>query len=531
MFTRSHPLLILIHLTFMSLFAYGNTIDVSPKIAHVTVFPANAMVKKEGKVSLKTGEHTLRIYGLTPNLINNSLQVKIEGGSAVKISDIKVEQTYLQKAEYEKVDKLQSKLDQITALLKIKSDEIAIVTATGDFLKRTSPFSQNQNISPSELEAHTAFLEKTLAENYNRITKIELHIKELQKEKALVEKELNALKIPDQSKTVLITLASSIDLKDQKLEISYMVNNVHWTPLYIVSADSSSGKVEWSNFISLTQASGEEWSDASIEISTAKPFSTEAPDPLEGWYIDVYRPLPQSYAKSAYDQIETMERRSSMASMAPESYAAPAIRQESASFSFILPGKNTIPSDNQPHKVFIASGVKEAKLYYRAVPRLSSFAYLTAVLENPFPFPLLAGEMTLLLDGRVVGMRNTSKTIFPEEEVQLSLGADESIKIGYNQKKKYTKNVSKEAQVHYSYTHEITNGKNKPIQLSIEDHFPVSRHEQIKVVLNAPQKETVKISEEGIIRWDLELNAREKRVLPMQFTVTYPKKLEIEGLE
>ncbi len=528
---RSRTLFIVSELIISTALLHGDTLEISPKIVHVTVFTNNAMVEKEGKVSLKKGTHTINIPGLTPNLISNSLQIKMEGGRSVKISDIKVEQTYLQKSEHEKVDKLQSQLEQTTDLIKIKNDEITIITSSNDFLKKTTPFSQNQKVSPSELEAHIAFLEKSLAENYNRITKIEIYLKELQKEKVLIEKELSALKTSDQSKNVQITLSSSADLKDQKIEVSYMVNYVHWTPLYIIDADSVSGKVEWSDFVSISQASGEDWTDASIEISTAKPFSASAPDPLEGWYIDIYRPLPQTYAKSAYNQLETMERRSSVASMAPESYTEPTVQQESASFSFILPGKNTIPSDNQPHKVFIASSVKEAKFYYRAVPRLSPYAYLTAVLDNPFSFPLLAGEMTLLLDGRVVGIRNTLKTLFPEEETLLSLGANESIKIEYKQKKKYAKTASKETHVQYSYAHEITNGKNKPIQLSVEDHFPVSRHEQIKVILNTPQKETAKISEEGIITWDVELNAHEKKVMPMQFTVTYPKKIEVEGLE
>lgn len=511
--------------------AHGETVEASPKVVHVTVFPNNALVKKEGKVSLKKGTQIISIPGLTPNLINNSLQIKMEGGRAVKISDIKVEQTYLQKSEHEKVDELQAKLDKTTDLLKTKSDEIAIINSSNDFLKKTTPFSQNQKVLPSELEAHTAFLEKSLAENYNRIAKIEIFIKELQKEKVLLEKELSALKTSGQSKSVRITLSSSADLNDQKFEVSYIVNYAHWSPVYIVDADSVSGKVEWSDFVSISQASGEDWTGASIEISTAKPFSTSAPEPLSGWYIDIYRPLPQTYTKSAYDQIETLERHSSVASMSPESYAAPTIQQESTSFSFVLPGKITIPSDNQPHKVFIASAIKEAKFYYHAVPRLSSFAYLTAAVDNPFSFPLLAGEMTLLLDGKVVGIRNTFKTLFPEEELQLSLGADESIKIEYKQKRKYAKTAAKETHVQYSYTHEITNGKNKPIQLSIEDHFPLSRNEQIKVVLNAPQKETAKISEEGIITWELDLTPHEKKVLPMQFTVSYPKKIEVEGLE
>jgi uncharacterized protein (TIGR02231 family) len=390
---------------------------VNPKITHVTVFTNNAMVTKEGKVSLKKGENSIYIPDLTPNFIDNSLQVKLDGVSTIKISDVKVKQTYLQKSQYERVDKLQSKLEQIATQIKTEADEMAAITSSSDFLKRTTPFSQNQKVLPSEIEAHAKFLEKILTENYSRLTKIEAHSKELQKEKVLIEKELNALKTPDESKSVQIELYSSADLKDQKVEISYMVNNAHWNPLYIIHADSISGKIEWSNFTSISQSSGEDWADALIEISTAKPFSAKAPDALEGWYIDIYRPSSRNYSKSAYDQVEMMAEPRTVASMLPDTYAAPVIQQESTSFSFMLPGRNTIPSDNQPHKIFISSAEKEANFHYRAVPRVSSFAYLTADLESPFSFPLLAGEITLLLDGRVVGIHNTSKTIFPDEEI------------------------------------------------------------------------------------------------------------------
>lgn len=528
---HSRFLLIASGLILFETLIFGDTLEVSPKISEVTVFTRNAMIKKEGVLSLKKGEHLLSIPDLTPDLVSDSLQVKMEGGNNIKISDIKIEQTYLQKAGLEKADKLQSKLDQTLSHIKEKSDEMTIISAANDFLKRTSPFPQNQKVSPAELNEHAAFLEKSLADNFNRISKIENDLKELQKEKTSIEKELNTLKSPDQSKHLLITLTSSADLKNQKIEITYLVNHAGWKPIYIVDTSSATGKTEWSTFTSISQSSGEDWNNAKITISTAKPFSAAAPDPLEGWYIDVYRPLPQSYAKSAYAQLETYDQRSVSAASFSDSYAAPTIRQESTSFSFVLPGNNTIPSDNQPHKLFIASAAEQSKLYYRAVPRISSSVYMTAALENPFSFPLMAGDMTLLLDGNVVGIRNSVKTVFPGEEVQLSLGVDESIKIDYKQNKKYAKTASKETRVQYSYTHEITNEKNKPVRLSIEDHFPVSRNDLIKVTLTSPQKEAAKISEEGIITWEIELNPHEKKVLPMQFTVTYPKKNDVVGLE
>lgn len=529
---RSHILMAIASLLLSETFIFGDILEISPKVTDVTVFPSSAYVKKESTFSLTKGEHTLSVPDLTPDLISDSLQIKLSKSGNVKISDIKIEQTYLQKSGYDKTDKLQARLEQTLSAIKSKNDAISLIVSSNDFLKNTSPFSQNQKISESELKDHAAFLEKTLAENFHRIAKIETDLRELQKEKASIEKELNALKTPDQAKHLLITLSASADIENQSLELTYIVNHAGWKPLYVVDIRSASGKAEWSTFASISQASGEDWTNAVIAISTTKPFSSAAPGPLGGWYIDLYRPpLVQSYAKSAYDQAEMLDRRSMAASMAPEAYTSPTVQQESTSFSFLLPGKNTIPSDNQPHKLFIASAAAETELHYRAVPRLSSSVYMTAVLENPFSFPLLAGDMTLLLDSNVVGMHNSYKTLFPGEEIQLSLGADDSIKADYKQNKKYAKTVSKETHVQYSYSHEIVNGKNKAIKVSIEDHFPISRNDQIKVVLNSPTKEAVKISEEGIITWDIDLKPHEKKVLPMQFTVSYPKKVDVVGLE
>jgi uncharacterized protein (TIGR02231 family) len=510
--------------------AHGDIIEASPKISYVTVFTNNAMIKKEGKVSLKKGENTIELSDFTPAMLDSSLQLKMIGSSEIKISDVKVQQTFLQKIQHEKIKKLQSKLDQLLSQITTNTNQVAIITSSNDFLKRTTPFSQNQKVLPSEMEAHAKFLENSLAQNYNRIAKIELQNTDLQKEKAPLEQELKLLETPEQSKSIQISLSSPRDLKDQKFEISYMINNAHWNPQYILNADTNTKKVQWSDFASISQSSGEDWTNASIEISTAKPFGTKAPAALEAWYIDTYHP-----PRSAYVQLEMMEKRETPTkAMIADSYAEPVTQQESTSFSFVLPGKITIPSDNQPHKVFIASSSNEADFHYRAVPRLSLAAYLTAVLNNPFPFPLLSGKMTLLLDGKVVDIRTTAKTIFPQEEVQLSLGADESIKIEHKQKKKFNKEsgiISKETQVIYEYTNEVTNGKNKPIHITIEDHFPVSQNEQIKVVLDMPQKNSAKITNEGIITWDLELKAHEQKVLPVNFTVSHPEKINITGLE
>jgi len=95
----------------------------------------------------------------------------------------------------------------------------------------------------------------------------------------------------------------------------------------------------------------------------------------------------------------------------------------------------------------------------------------------------------------------------------------------------YAGAFTKETRVHYEYVIDITNGKNRDIALTVNDNVPVSRNEKIKVEIESPKKEAAKISEDGVITWDLKLAKGEKKSLKIDFTVEYPKNLRITGLE
>jgi uncharacterized protein (TIGR02231 family) len=210
------------------------------------------------------------------------------------------------------------------------------------------------------------------------------------------------------------------------------------------------------------------------------------------------------------------------------------VKSETTSFSFIIPQKVSIPSDYQPHRVLIASSDKEAEFSYYAIPKLSKFAFLKANFKNPFSFPLLAGKMNIFLDSRLVSASSLDKTISADEDIKLSLGIDEGIRIERKLQKKYTEYsgvISKETKVNYEYAHELVNSRDKEINITINDNFPVSRNEKIKVELDAPKKDEAEISDEGIIIWKVKLAPGEKKKLALKFRVEYPKELNVTGLE
>lgn len=506
---------------------------VSTKIEKVTVYTENALIQRNGKTALKKGENRLIIIGLSSQMMDESLQVRFSDPSSVKITDVNIRQTYLQKQSGESLEKLRARLNETDTLIQNGNGEIAAVTGSIDFLKRISPFSQNQKASDADLEAHAKFLEKSLIDQYGRLAKFETRVKTLREEKARLEKELARLLTPEPSRSIEITLWSQNDLKEQEFDLSYLTRNARWENLYTLRADSVKGDIEWESFVSITQSSGEEWKNAQIEISTAQPFTAQAPDPLEGWTIDIYRPTLRSAAKSLAFEADVMRSYAQEDKGFPP-YEKPSIHEETTSFTFRLPTLQTVPSDNTPHKFFIAAASSKGDFRYRAVPKVAPFAYLSTEVTSPFPFPLIAGKMTLLLDGRIVGSYTPSQTLHPEEKILLSFGIDEEIKVERKQTKKYSQEkglISPKTEVMYDYTHEITNTKNKTVRINIEDQFPISQNEQIHVRFDAPQSGEADISEKGIVIWNIELKPHAKKTLPLRFTVTYPKEVMVEGLE
>jgi uncharacterized protein (TIGR02231 family) len=209
------------------------------------------------------------------------------------------------------------------------------------------------------------------------------------------------------------------------------------------------------------------------------------------------------------------------------------IKEESTSFSFVLPRKVNIVSDGQPHRVSISKESVDAKYTWFTVPKLIQNAFLKSSIKNPFSFPLMSGPVSVFFDQKLVGTAFVSEAILPDGDMELSLGIDEGIKIERKLQKKYTDYAGvlrKETTVFFEYAIEITNGKNSEITLDLSDQFPVSRNEKIKVEMQLPKGGDATISDEGIILWKIKLAAGVKKSIPVKFSVSYPKELTINGI-
>ena len=79
--------------------AQKTEVEQASKLQKVIVFTDRAMITREATFSVKKGENSIRISGLTPNLVDQSVQINLIGQTDINISEVNVEETFLNKTE------------------------------------------------------------------------------------------------------------------------------------------------------------------------------------------------------------------------------------------------------------------------------------------------------------------------------------------------------------------------------------------------------------------------------------------------
>lgn len=513
--------------------------EVAPvcKLQKIVVFANKAMITKEAAVSVKRGENIIRIPGITTNLVDKSVQVNLLGQTDINISEVAVEETFLNKTEQPQLEKLQAVLDNLDEQIREGNDQITVINSATDYFNNINPFPQNQKPTAIDMEAHAKFLEKSLAANLGRIAIVEGKLKKLNEEKTAVKKEMATLSDNNHKcKNIVVHLLSATDKSGLKFGFTYLTTSAGWMPQYEAKADYATSKIDFNYFASIWQSTGEDWIGANLEISTSKPFVYGNAPELSAWYLDVFEPvatMAMGYAtRSMMKSQPVMESEQVVSDN--DLFSKTEITEENTSFSFALPRKVDIVSDGQPHRVSIANTNTDAKFAYFTVPKLVQNAFLKATMKNPFSFPLLTGPIGVFFDQKLVGTSRLDETILPDGDMGLSLGIDEGIKIERKLQKKntdYSGVFAKETKVHYEYAIVLTNGKTKEVAIDLNDQFPISRNEKIKVEIEAPAGGDAAVNEEGIISWKITLPPGAKKSFPVKFNISYPKDLTIGGLQ
>jgi uncharacterized protein (TIGR02231 family) len=168
-----------------------------------------------------------------------------------------------------------------------------------------------------------------------------------------------------------------------------VVSDASWTPLYdlrasIAKSPDAASKVVLHYRASITQTTGENWSDVALTLSTASPQLGSKVPTLSSWRIG----FPGSFMRGTslakrrslgvQEQAEPFDFigfKSSVPMMAVRQAHVASAGVLNATFG--IPGRSDIPSDESSHKVVITVLDLQADLEWICVPREKESVFLT----------------------------------------------------------------------------------------------------------------------------------------------------------
>jgi uncharacterized protein (TIGR02231 family) len=534
--------------------------NVETKIDSIVVYTDRARVTRTQSISLTGNESELVISKLPTSIITDSIRATGTSNVAVKLLGVRTQNVFSTEPVAEKIAQLHQEIQNLGIQKRLVEDALRGLNLQRQFVENLSEksverFSQSlarQQINLAETKNLLNFVGEEYGTFSEAIVQRQRQLQQLEKELAVKHQQLQQLQNPDYKQSIdLIISIQPAGSGDLQLQVSYMVENASWTPLYDIRVNEPQKNIALSYLAEVKQRTGEDWNGVSLTLSTAKPGLGTLPPKLHPWYIDIERPAPvysRMRAASVPERVEMdtllpLPAPAMMAMNSPvqseskielfevESIVAQ-VSQTGGVVTFELDGNNNIPSDGNPHKVTIFHDEYPGNLQHIVIPKLVSFAYLQALVTNPTNgVTWLPGTANIFRGDTFVGTTNL-ENIAPGQEFKLELGVDESIKIERDIVERLVdkKLIGQQRRLTYAYRIVLTNLATQPAELKLLEQLPVSRNEQIKVRLNRTNPQ-IQLGEMGVLEWLLQLPSRGKQEVYYQFIVEYPPQLHVSGLD
>jgi len=528
-------------------------------ISAVTVYTDRAVVTRTASVELAAGTTELIFANLPQALNERSLQVSGRGTAQALILDVSSKQTFVDFTPNARVKELEDQLKGLGKQVRGLDDRGSLLNAHSATLDRmeaalfTPPAKDVPRPDLNQFTSSLAYLTEQKVKLVAERATLDEQREDLQNRINTVQQQLNELRGAGGRafKTVTVRVsapqAGSLDVA-----LSYTVPGAGWSPSYDARVLSAERAVALGYFGIVRQSTGEDWKDVALTLSTARPGLGGAAPVLAVWNVDVFNPILLRQAEMNDRRRENFAAKSAMApavagavnmqtmtsdAPAPEEkdteMASATMEAGATSASFKIASSASVPSDNSPQKVPITAVKLAANPEYLTVPKRLATAYLTAKVYNNSEFPLLAGTMNVFLDGTFVATSGL-RTVMSGEKFDLALGADEGISVKHKRVNKFTEQtgLTNSGTRHtYEYLITIQNNKRTPERVLVADQVPLSRNEKIAVKQLVPEAREVKPTDEGTLKWTLDLKPGEKRELTVKFSVEYPNDVNVSGLD
>ena len=542
--------------------ANAQNITAQSHIDRATVYPQGADVTRVAKVELPVGENVIAFADLPANVDPQSIRVEGSGAEAFEIGSIDTKLLSDDNLANGKRTELEAQIE------KLMDERAGLDRAVGDYeteRKMLLGLIERTHVQNSKPEAQggvdVASLDtmmSTVAARLAATSKatMEAKIRQRQIDKDVADLQLKIQNFAPESVQHLQALVhvkgNSIETVDFKL--TYRVPNAAWHAFY--DARLSLPKAGEDSHLTLVrradirQATGEDWNDVQLTLSTARPIGNAAAPDLGEQQLDIIvaggavgqlAPAPSILQKKDLGRNSLDKMKSELADGVAEAdlpASEPAKEQQaqiqSAGFdaNYVISERASIDKNGTSKKVNIGSNDYQPKLMVESVPRLDASAYLSASFPTSVDAPLLAGPVNLFRDGNYVGQIGIGE-VASGEEAKFGFGIDDLVKVKRVEVKRL---AAQEGLLTSSDTQEmawnisVTNFHSSKMPIRIIDRKPFSSDSKISVadlLAATPATVTDLDHKRGVLAWDLNLEPKTKAEILTGYKITTPKDLHV----
>jgi uncharacterized protein (TIGR02231 family) len=527
------------------------------KISEVTVYTSGtAGVVRRGEINLQAGRNVIRSAPLPEKADPSSIQVKVGGGAKVEavetrrlLVDEKImegkraEHRELLRREEDKLFAAQQELQAINEKMQSRNETLDLLNKIRQQAAQTAGREMTiQKMNVEDWEKAVQFAESRSVRAREELISFAREQREAGRKLEEVQRAYNEAqnKYPKEIYEIraFVTVACA-QAVEAPLEVTYNVNGATWEPSYRAGADLKNKKVTLEVFGSVSQNSGEDWNNATLSLSTARPdLGTDVPV-LNPWYIHVH---PGQVARNDHRNITSGLNTLSFGLNAPIQQVEPSPKEEEDDYEdapvtsvesggmatvFTAQAPADIPSDGQMHKIPVGIIRSPITIEHYSIPKILQHAFISAETVEKTPYPLLPGVVDVVVGDSFVG-RGMMKLTAPGAKIKLGLGIDETVKISLRLLEDRVDRKRRGDRVATTNVFEInvTSYSTEEITLNIIDQLPVSKSGEVKIDYGREASRALRGAEfPGQLKWVRNLTPKGTDRIEFDFVIEYPEHL------
>lgn len=523
---------------------WAGDVPLASRVTAVALYPQGATVTREASFDLPAGRHELILADLPRTTPLASVRVAVAG---VAMGSVTVRDAYVPprdgatdaalEAARAEVDRLEAALRDGEARVAEIELEAAAADARVAFLRQIGEGEGVAGLDVGTLRDLSGMIgEEVLAalraghEAERRADAADRGLEALREDLAAARQALKALVPETEARAMLAVAVTAAEAVQGRVTVSYVTDRAGWLPVYDLKLDRGQGRLEIGRGAFLRQATGENWRDVELTLSTRRPAEQSAPSDIWPWLRRIVDPREEAGKALVRPGAEAADL--GVQSEEPV-FAAPAPETAHAAFdglsvTYSHPAPVSVATGADRVRLDLGTRATGADMVAQAVPLGDSHAYLMARITNDTGEPILpTGEARFYLDGHFVGQRPLAA---------LPAGAETALAFGPVEGLRLTRIVparsegdrgllSKTTALSETVTIEVENLTGESWPLRVLDRVPFSEQDDLRIAWQAephPVEQDVD-GRRGVLAWEFDLPAGESRAIRLSHDLRWPE--------